>query len=286
MKPCETEVLHRAAEGSEGHCDLPGRGGDTSHPGVILAVGTSLSLQCCSLAWSPLQHLVWNRKELLEHTSREGLSSCCPGPLLRFLGALGWDGATLGSEPAAKWARLGVLTAVGVKRAGCQLQRAEQHQWCGKGAACPARTAAGGWSCPSSAWKCLQTPCLLLSVQEISFPSSPLSSRHCFLQLRSFLPAPSGGPSLGTVLSSIETTNETSRQHLVHEGPSLHLCLRPALPLMISAFLQAPLLPYQAPVSSSLLFQSPIPSPASIEASKLRQRNKAQSKTRGRIFHD
>lgn len=36
---------------SDGHRDLPGRGDNTSHPGVILAVGTSLTHQFCSLAW-------------------------------------------------------------------------------------------------------------------------------------------------------------------------------------------------------------------------------------------
>lgn len=35
----------------------------------------------------------------------------------------------LGSKPAAKGARLWVLNTVSVRRAGCQLQMAEQHQW-------------------------------------------------------------------------------------------------------------------------------------------------------------
>lgn len=36
---------------SDGHCDLPGRGDNTGRPGAVLAVGTSLTHQCCSLAW-------------------------------------------------------------------------------------------------------------------------------------------------------------------------------------------------------------------------------------------
>lgn len=36
---------------SDSHYDLPGRGDNTSHSGVILAVGTSLTHQFCPLAW-------------------------------------------------------------------------------------------------------------------------------------------------------------------------------------------------------------------------------------------
>lgn len=80
---------------SNGHCDLAGRGDNTIHSGVVLAVGTSLTNQFCSLAWLGL--LLTTTLGVEEERppgtqSRKGLSNCCPEPFLRFPAALGWDG--------------------------------------------------------------------------------------------------------------------------------------------------------------------------------------------------
>lgn len=49
--PCTELGRTVGAVDSDGHLDLPGRGDNTNHSGAVLAVGTSLTHQLCSLAW-------------------------------------------------------------------------------------------------------------------------------------------------------------------------------------------------------------------------------------------